>query len=243
MKKVLITAPLRQDPDVFDAYQDGLDGLIIPEGVTVDRFFVVNNCPEVIPHIRDAEYIVKDTDLYYEKTRNDHLWTLDLMTSMSYLRNLTIKKAMAGGYDYWFSVDTDIVLAPKTLQILLQADKDIISEIFWTQAPNGRFWCNAWMFDQAAGMDDGWHKPGVYEVGMTGACTLVNRRVFDAGVDYTPIPNIRTALKGEDRHFCVRAACAGFRMYVDSHYPARHLYTRELFEQYKRERGGNNGMA
>ena len=67
---------------------------------------------------------------------------------------------------------------------------------------------------------------------MTGACTLVTRKVFEAGVDYTQIPNIRKALRGEDRHFCVRAACAGFEMWVDTHCPATHLYTREIYENY-----------
>ena len=71
---------------------------------------------------------------------------------------------------------------------------------------------------------------------MTGALTLVKRKVFEAGVDYTPIPNISQALRGEDRHFCVRAACAGFELWVDSHCPARHLYTRKLFEQYMAEK-------
>jgi GT2 family glycosyltransferase len=68
---------------------------------------------------------------------------------------------------------------------------------------------------------------------MTGACTLVKRKVFEAGVDYTRIPNIHKALRGEDRHFCVRAACAGFEMWVDTHCPAIHLYTRAEYEQFK----------
>jgi hypothetical protein len=71
---------------------------------------------------------------------------------------------------------------------------------------------------------------------MTGALTLVKRKVFEAGVDYTPIPNIYTALRGEDRHFCVRAACAGFELWIDSHCPAEHLYTRRVFEDYKARR-------
>ena len=231
MKRILITAPLRQDADIFREYQKGLDALQIPEGFTVDRFFVVNDCPEVIPEIRDAEYIVADNGKVYEKTHNDHLWTMDLMWKMGELRNMTIRKMLDGGYDYWFSVDTDIVLHPWTLYNLLEADKDIVSEIFWTMAPNGREWCNAWMVDQSAGMREEWRKPGLYRVGMTGACTLVKREVFEAGVDYSRIPNIETALRGEDRHFCVRAACAGFEMWIDSHAPATHLYTRELYEQ------------
>ena len=81
-------------------------------------------------------------------------------------------------------------------------------------------------------MNEAWKRPGLYRVGMTGALTLVKREVFEAGVDYTPVPNILRALRGEDRHFCVRAACAGFEMWVDSHCPANHLYTRRLYEQY-----------
>jgi len=233
MKRILITAPLRQDADIFQAYQDGLDRLEIPEGFQVSRFYVVNDCDGVIPYIRDAEYVTMNTgDLSYRKTGDDHIWTLEQMLRMSELRNRTIREALNGGYDYWFSVDTDIILDPRTLRTLLEADKCIVSEIFWTQAPNGRYWCNAWTHDQSAGMSEAWRTPGLYQVGMTGACTLVERQVFEAGVDYTPIPNIRQALRGEDRHFCVRAACAGFELWVDSHCPAEHLYTRSLYEQY-----------
>ena len=55
MKRVLITAPLRQDADIFDANQDALDRLEITEGGQVSSFYVVNDCDAVIPHIRDAE--------------------------------------------------------------------------------------------------------------------------------------------------------------------------------------------
>ena len=233
MKRILITAPLRQDADIFEAYQEGLDRLEIPEGVEVSRFFVVNDCPGIEAHIRGAEYVIENGGGEYRKTSNDHIWTMDLMDRMAELRNRTIREMLEGGFDYWFSADTDIVMDPRTLKVLLDADKDIVSEIFWTQAPNGRYWCNAWMVDQSAGMTEEWRKPGLYRVGMTGALTLVKRKVFEDGVSYERIPNIRTALRGEDRHFCVRAACAGFEMWIDSHCPARHLYTRELFEQFK----------
>ena len=238
-KKILITAPLRQDADVFEEYQKGLDALEVPDGYEVNRFYVVNDCRDIVPFIRDAEYVITDTGEDYQKTENDHLWTLELMRKMSDLRNRTIAEMLLGGYDYWLSIDTDIVVKPETLRTLIEADKDIVSEIFWTQAPNGSYWCNAWMHDQAAGMSADWKKPGLYRVGMTGALTLVKRKVFEAGVDYTPIPNIKTALRGEDRHFCVRAACAGFEMWIDSHCPADHLYTRRVYEQYmKRKAGG-----
>ena len=233
--KVLITAPLKQDAGIFREYQRSLDELEIPEGVTVDRFFVVNDCPELIPEIR-GDYVVANTGDRYEKAVNDHIWTHDNLTKMHGLRNLTVKRALDGGYDYWFSVDTDIILHPLTLKTLLNADKDIVSEVFWTQAPSGVYWCNAWMCDQAAGMLPEWRQPGLYQVGMTGACTLVNTNVFKAGVDYSPIPNIVKALWGEDRHFCIRAACHGFEMWLDTHYPAEHLFTDALYQEFIKRR-------
>jgi hypothetical protein len=228
--KVLITAPLRQSVDIFQAYQGALDKLTVPH----DRFYVVNDCPEIIPYIR-GDYEVMNTGDLYQKTSDDHIWTHDNLTKMHALRNRTVKAMLDGGYDYWFSVDTDVILHPLTLETLIAADKDIVSEIFWT---NG--WCNAWMYDQAAGMSQEWKKPGLYQVGMTGACTLVKRKVFEAGVDYTPIPCIVKSLWGEDRHFSIRAACAGFEMWVDTHYPAEHLFTAALYKDW-RNRHDNAG--
>lgn len=227
--KVLIAAPLRQEIKIFREYQAGLDRLIIPEGVTVDRYFLVNDCPEVIPEIRDAAYDVLDTGDRFQKSDNDHLWTHENLEKMPALRNMTVRRALEGGYDYLFSVDTDIVLHPETLLRLLEADKDIVSELFWT---NG--WCNAWQYDQSSGMKAEWVRPGLYQVGMTGACTLIKREVLVEGVDFTPIPNIRKALWGEDRWFCIRAAVMGFEMWIDTHCPPWHLYSEKEYQNFKR---------
>ena len=225
MTKVLIAAPLRQHPKIFEEYQKGLDGLIIPDGVSADRFFVVNDCDEVIPEIRDAEYEVvhsRDVTMY-----RNHLWTGDLVSAMSEYRNRTIRKALEGGYDYLLSVDTDLVLEPHTLQVLMEDDRDCVAGIFWT---NG--WSNAWMYDQADGYDPEWEKPGLYRVGGTGALFLIQRRVLEAGVDYTPIPNLKKAVFGEDRHFCIRAVCAGFEIWADSRCQPVHLYSPKHYQDY-----------
>ena len=226
MKKVLIAAPLRQDPRIFREYQKGLDNLIIPDGVSVDRFFVVNDCEEVIPEIRDAAITVNDSDdvTVYQ----NHLWTGELVGKMSVMRNQTIRRALEGGYDYLLSVDTDLVLEEHTLQVLMAADKDCVAGLFWT---NG--WSNAWMYDQVTGNNlPEWQEPGLYRVGGTGALFLIKREVLEAGVDYTPIPNIRKAIFGEDRHFCIRAACHGFGIWADSHCLPVHLYTEKHYNQY-----------
>ena len=226
MRKVLIAAPLRQDPKIFREYQKGLDGLIIPDDVQVDRFFVVNDCWEVVPEIRDAEYVEVNHEsimLY-----RDHFWTKELVSDMSAYRNMTIQKALEGGYDYLLSVDTDLVLEPHTLQVLLEADKDCVAGLFWT---NG--WSNAWMYDQCTVNDKPeWHEPGLYQVGGTGALFLIKRKVLEAGVDYTPIPNLRKVVFGEDRHFCIRAVCHGFEIWADSHCQPVHLYRNKHYDDY-----------
>ena len=229
--RVLLAAPLRQDARIFREYQAALDRLILPEGVTLDRFYVVNDCAEIIPEIR-GEHIVMDTGDVYRKVKDDHIWTPANLDKMPALRNACIQRVLDGGYDYLFSVDTDVILQPETLAQLLEADKDIVSEIFWT---NG--WCNAWMCDQASGMPDTWKTPGLYRCGMTGACTLIKREVFERGVNYSPIPNIVKALWGEDRWFCIRAAVLGAEMWVDTHYPATHLFTEQAYNDYMRRRG------
>ena len=226
MKKVLIAAPLRQDPKIFREYQKGLDGLIIQDGVSADRYFVVNDCDEVVPEIRNADFDVvhsENVTMYH-----NHMWTGDLVNAMSVYRNMTIQKALGGGYDYLLSVDTDLVLEPHTLQVLLDADKDCVAGLFWT---NG--WSNAWMYDQVSENNrPEWKKPGLYPVGGTGALFLIKRKVMAAGVDYTPIPNLRKVIFGEDRHFCIRAACHGFEIWADSHCQPVHLYTEDHYKRY-----------
>ena len=130
MKRVLIAAPLRQDPKIFEEYQKGLDSLIIPDDVMVDRYFVVNDCDEVVPEIRGAEYDIVNSDNV--TVYQDHMWTGDLVNAMSTYRNMTIRRALEGGYDYLFSVDTDLVLEEHTLQQLLADDKDCTAGMFWT---------------------------------------------------------------------------------------------------------------
>lgn len=226
MKRVLIAAPLRQDPKIFEEYQKGLDALIIPDDVMVDRFFVVNDCVEVVPYLRRADYVEVNNEngMMYR----DHLWTGELVGNMSTYRNMTIRRALEGGYDYLLSVDTDLVLEPHTLQYLMAADKDCVAGLFWT---NG--WSNAWMYDQAEDNNRAeWKIPGTYRIGGSGALFLIKRKVLLSGVDYTPIPNLRKAVFGEDRHFCIRAVCHGFEIWADSHCLPVHLYTKKHYDQY-----------
>lgn len=231
--RVLIASPLRQEEHIFREYQTSLLSLNLPDGVIADLFFVVNDCPALIPLIR-GRWVELNTGDVYRKDETTHHWTDSNLEKMSILRNRCIQEALEGGYDFLFFVDSDLVLHPDTLKVLLEGDKDIISELFWT---NG--WCNCWGYDQYGGTDRKWAEPGLYEVGMTGACLLISRRVLESGVDYSPIPNIRY-LHGEDRWFCIRAVCHGFTLWTDSHLPPYHLYNEKEYQEYINARRAEN---
>lgn len=237
--RILIGGPARQDVPTFIEHLKTIRGLELPEGVSVDLFYILNDCPELKPLLDPSQYVEIDTGDEYKRTEETHYWTQGNLTKMSFLRNRFLKEVLLGKYDYGMFVDTDLCLQPDTLKWLLDAKKDIVAEIFWTKSsPDSEaVWPNCWDYDQSQSDDESfrkWLTPGVYRVGGTGACMLFSADVPKACVSFSPIYNIRRALRGEDRWFMIRAACAGFELFVDTHAPAWHLYRPSDYESYMR---------
>lgn len=166
-----------------------------------------------------------------------------------------IKFAKNNNYDYLFLVDSDIVLHPNTLRHLISSGKDIISEIFWTSWTNdspelpqvwlkdvytlyeisrGEILSNEEIYFRQQKFINMLKVPGIYEVGGLGACTLISRFALDKGVNFSEIKNL--SFWGEDRHFCIRAAALGFSLYVDTHYPAYHIYRESDLDGIKKQK-------
>lgn len=243
--KILIGSPVRQDEEIFIEYLKSINKLLVPKDAEVDAYFILNDCPELAKHLKDGQYEILNTGDEYVCNEETHVWSTENLDKMSTLRNRLLKKVTDGGYDYLFMVDADLILHPNTLIQLLSDDKDLVANIFWTEEKPGidRFWSNCWDYDQCTQVNvKDWIKPGVYEIGGTGACFLISRKVIEAGSDYSPISNIKY-LRGEDRFFCIRAVCHGFKIYVDTHYPAVHLYRPSVYQEYIKFKygGGDNG--
>jgi hypothetical protein len=240
--RILIASPVRQDEGIFIEYLKSLDNLIIPEGVEIDRYFILNDCENLSKYLKTNEYEILNTNDEYITNEQTHIWSSDNINKMSILRNRLIDKVLNEGYDYFFMVDSDLILNPNTLKQLLSTGKDLVSNIFWTESnPNSKeYWPNCWEYDQCTSEQESvrqWLKPGTYEVGGTGACFLISRKVLEKGVNYSPISNIKN-LQGEDRFFCVRAVCNGFKIFIDTHYPATHLYRPSLYKDYMKFKYG-----
>lgn len=235
--KILIGAPVRQSEGIFKEYLKSLDNLEKP--CQVDRFFYLHNSPDLAKYLKPNEYLNATTEEEYEKDENAHYWKAVNLQIVTYLKNELLKRTVEGGYGYFMLVDSDLILHPKTLVSLLEADKKIVAEVFWTKWQlDSEPLPNAWDLDQAtsyAGNYDLWKQSGVYRVGGTGACILIHRSVIEAGVNYNPLYNL--SFRGEDRGFCIRAVARDYEIYLDTHYPAIHLYRDSEYQKYV-ENGG-----
>lgn len=251
MKKILIGAPVRQHPVILNLYLLSLQRLDT-ENLLVDYFFIDDNDNQESSKILEAfgmnehalvqKYSETATESYH-KDEHTHYWTGSLIEKVADIKNQIIAKALNGGYDYLFLIDSDLILHKNTLKRLIETDQEIISEIFWTKwTPDANELPQVWLRDHYTLFQQRFGEfltpeetnrrtdeflemlrvPGVYEVGGLGALTLIKREVLEAGVHFGAIKNV--SFWGEDRHFCIRAVSHGFNLHVDTHYPALHLY-------------------
>lgn len=185
----------------------------------------------------------------YECDEAKHHWKNELIWKVAGFKDRIIQHAREKGYDYLFLIDSDLVMHPKTIQQLIKSGKDIVSNIFWTAwTPGSIEEPQVWLSDyytqyqalpgealteeqkreRAFSFYRQLRQPGTYEVGGLGACTLISKAALQKDISFRQIKNI--TFWGEDRHFCVRAAALGLSLFVDTHYPAYHIYRETKLE-------------
>ena len=268
--RVLLGSPIRQEPVILKAFLDSLCSLE-KDNISLDYFFIDDNDDSSSRDFlfsfskeTEANVIIEQGNKgdVYIRGEDTHHWKENLVWKVAEYKNKIIEYCKQEGYDYLFFIDSDIVLHPKTLSHLISTNKDIISEIFWTKWHKGSIELpQVWLYDHYSlvpkmrlenidqaesdkryiGFIELLRKPGIYEVGGLGACTLISKYALIAGVNFKEIYNI--SFWGEDRHFCIRAVALGLKLFVDTTYPAYHIYRKEDIsgvEAYKRKYKGKN---
>ncbi|MGL6106060.1 glycosyltransferase family 2 protein [Romboutsia sp.] len=263
LKRILVGSPIHQSNEILKEFLISLIELN-QDDFEVDYYFVDDNSDKdsstllnEFKESQDNVYIISsDEDLEYICDDFTHRWSEDLVKKVTRFKNKMISFAREKEYDYLFLIDSDIVLHPKTLKQLVSNNKDIISNIFWTQwNPGVMELPQVWLKDaytlynaksnqtittgeverQTKEFIEQLRKPGVYKVGGLGACTLISKNALSKDISFNEVYNI--SFWGEDRHFCVRAVALGLELYVDTHYPAYHIYrSKDLLgvEDYKK---------
>jgi len=251
--RILIASPVRQDPEILRAFLRSQSRLVT-EGLDVRWVFVDDNTdPASSAQLRDfADH--HPTDIWttgpavsgYAREDETHVWSHDAVSRVTAMKDRILAHATETRFDAVFLVDSDIVLHPQTLGHLWNCNVDIVAEVYWTCwrpdepempqvwrsgdydfcAPTrGRQVPEEELGRQAVAFVVLLRKPGLYEVGGLGACTLISRRALDRGVSFREIPTL--PYWGEDRHFCVRAQALGLRLWASTWLPPLHLYRDE----------------
>lgn len=234
MKKVLIVVPARQREDKFKLHVKSLNRLIIPDDVELKRLFVIHNSRELMKYVNknDFKWILDTDEEFKQDNIHRNKWKEYNIQTMANMKNTIIEQDIINKYDYLFWIDSDLIVQPETLEYLIKADKDIVSEIFWTDWQNSEIEePNAWELDEYSFYSDTlnkYRKKGLYKCGGTGACILIKTDVYKKGVNYSPIYNL--SFWGEDRAFSIRAACAGYELFVDTNCPCIHLYSDKVLQ-------------
>lgn len=252
MKRILIGSTVCQQPEILTEYLLSLENLK-KDDLTCDYFFIDDNkdslSKKILQSFKEKNVYINEanaSEINYFKDDNTHYWNEELIWKVASNKNQILKFALTNNYDYVFLVDSDIVLHPETLKHLITLEKDIVSEIFWTKWKKDSIELpQVWINDQynmyykhrseqitndeikkrTADFINKLKEPGLYKVGGLGACILISQNALKKGVSYDEIYNI--SFWGEDRHFCIRAAALGFELFVDTNYPAFHIYREE----------------
>ena len=254
--RILIGSPIHQKPNILQEFLTSLKELdnsdldigyvFIDDNVNPTSSQLLENFSLEFPDsliIESSMLGIAESEKYICDDFT-HKWSESLIWKVAAFKNFIIDIAIEENVDYLFLIDSDLVLHPLTVAKLVEAKKQIISEIFWTQwqpphepalpqvwwsdhynlVPKGRWEI---LSDEEANIrQEGFlsqlKTPGIYPVGGLGACTLIAKTALQKGVNFSEIPNL--SFRGEDRHFCIRATALGFFLYVDTHYPAYHIY-------------------
>lgn len=236
--KVLLGSPVYQKHEILSFFLSSLSKLTCTD-FDLHYFFVDDNhnkYPESSNLLTQFSVNKISTILKGDIISDEyvtHNWKESIVWKVASYKNKIIEYAVANNYDFLFLIDSDLVIHPDTIQHLIKQNKNIISEIFWTK------WNindhidrpQVWLSDKYTLSNEKYTEtqfidqlkiPGVYEVGGLGACTLISRHALLKGVNFNKIHNV--SFWGEDRHFCIRSVCLGLKLWVDTTYPAYHIY-------------------
>lgn len=261
MLKILIGSPIRQQYKILKEFLISLKELDIND-LDISYYFVDDNDDIQSSNLlkefsSEIKQVLIKQGYNFEKTLEkvkyeNHLWKKELIKKISNYKNDIITYARENDFDYLFFIDSDIILNPNTLKHLISRKKEIVSNIFWTHWEEGEpLLPQVWLQDESNFFIRDWDKeyktyeveqlsfdfvnklkvPGIYEVGGLGACTLISKVALQKPISFDCIDNI--SFWGEDRHFSIRARVLGIKLYVDTVYPAYHIYRVEYLKGVK----------
>lgn len=245
-KKILITAPVHQDAKIFKEYLWSLNRLIIPEGYEIQKHFYLHNADNLKKFLQPNEYEIFKDETKVEESDVTHIWKQENFNAVTTMRTKALEYARENNFDYIFSVDSDVILQSTNLVELINSNKDIVAKMYWTIFDsNIPYFSMPNCYDYINEKGQRVFKKGInnlkflglHEVGVTGACTLIGKRIINEPlIDYFPI-KIFSYSKWEDYAFCIKAHALipDVSIYIDNMCSPKHLYRKEDYTKWVNE--------
>lgn len=246
--KILIGSPICQKPIVLMLFLMSIERLQLTDYEVFYHFIDDNHDPEsqaLLSSFQRTRNNVLIESITEEENEHylSHNWSQDRIWKVGAYKDRIIERARLESFDYLFFVDSDLLLHPQTVTCLVETGKEIVAEVFWTKweesaVEQPQVWVSDFYIQYEKEINEKLSQeeeyirtfnffnklrnPGVYEVGGLGACTLITMSAIEKGVSFRRIKNV--SFWGEDRHFCIRANALGIDLFVDTHYPAFHVF-------------------
>lgn len=231
---VISFTPVRQKPSILKPF---LERLAI-EGLR-EAWAYDDNHAEASTRLLASLDVLPAIDLPSAEYRTDgvtHHWGQGADLRVATIKNYAIDLFLKTDATHLFLVDSDVFLLPGTVDHLLSLEAPVVSSVYWSQWKPGQPWMpNVWDHGHygfwSADSLTRLAKPGHYEVGGLGACTLIERTVLEQ-IRFEPVPNF--PMWGEDRWFCMRAGVAGIPLLADGCLTPFHVYRDDQLSEAKR---------
>jgi hypothetical protein len=254
-KLIVCGTSVRKPLNVLTAYLTSLDWQDLPPNTRVHYVFVPdwaqpNGDAETYLRdwvkARDGEILrgvpSAANDFSDSPEFDSHQWSLSSMRRLAENKNRIINRALALKADYLFLADADLIFDKYTLRSLLAAEKPITTAVYWTawskrSVETRRLHAGpqVWLTNpynlSGRGMDEAEFRSKLVARELTrvwgfGAATLIQRRVPEAGVNFSTVPDApQDGLNaGEDRQFSIRAERAHIEAYADAWPDIFHIY-------------------
>lgn len=171
-----------------------------------------------------------------------HQWSESAMGRVGRNKTGIIQWALDQRADAVWFVDSDLICDRTTLWSLIHANRPIACAVYWTHWQRNpsegnvvhagpQVWLNHPYDLHGRGMDAPEFRSTLLSKNLTqvwgqGACTLIQRSVLEAGINFLPVPGVPTVglMAGEDRHFCIAAELRHIPMWADPWPDIFHIY-------------------
>lgn len=252
-RRIVIGTTVRKPAAVLRYYLDALAWQEVPDDVERAYCFVNDGCaPDakqmLVDFVQQHGGVVMDAPPVAAQDFSDtgavtHAWSESAMHRVGRNKTEIIHWALQQRADAVWFCDADLICDRTTLQSLLACDVPVACAVYWTHWQRNpgtmevvvhagpQVWLNHPYHLTGRGMDESEFRRKLIQRQLTqvwgqGACTLIKREVFEAGVNFLPLPDVpqQGMMAGEDRQFCIACERRHIPMFADPWPDIYHIY-------------------